>query len=116
MNYIDLFAGAGGLSEGFVCSGFTPIAHIEMDGYACNTLKTRIAYHKLKVNKQLDIYYNYLQEKITKEKLYSAIPREQLDTVICEKIDKSTIDAIFEKIDDLKKNKKVDLIIGGPPC
>lgn len=116
MNYIDLFAGAGGLSEGFVNSGFTPIAHIEMDGHACNTLKTRIAYYNLKANKQLDIYYNYLQEKITQEKLYSAIPREQLETVVCEKIESLTIDAIFEKIDNLKENTEVDLIIGGPPC
>ena len=116
MNYIDLFAGGGGLSEGFINSGFTPIAHIEMDGHACSTLKTRIAYHNLKVNKRLDIYYNYLQEKITKEELYSAIPQEELDTVICEKIDSSTIEAIFKKIDYLKINKKIDLIIGGPPC
>ncbi|MFH1323120.1 MAG: DNA cytosine methyltransferase [Methanobacteriota archaeon] len=116
MNYIDLFAGAGGLSEGFVRSGFTSIAHLEMDEHACDTIKTRIAYHYLKANKQLDIYNNYLQEKITKEELYSAIPQEELDTVICDKIGSSTIDAIFEKINDLKKNKKIDLIIGGPPC
>lgn len=116
MNYIDLFAGAGGLSEGFVRSGFTSIAHLEMDEHACDTLKTRIAYHYLKAKKQLDIYNTYLQEKITKEELYSSIPQEELDTVICEKIGISTIDAIFEKINDLKKNKKIDLIIGGPPC
>jgi len=116
MNYIDLFAGAGGLSEGFVRSGFTSIAHLEMDGHACDTLKTRIAYHYLKANKQIDLYNNYLQDKITKEELYSAIPQEELDTVICETIDSSTIDSLFEKIDILKKNKKVDMIIGGPPC
>lgn len=116
MNYIDLFAGAGGLSEGFVRSGFASIAHVEMDEHACDTLKTRIAYHYLKANKQLDIYNNYLLEKITKEELYSAIPQEELDTVICDKIGSSTIGAIFDKIDDLKNNKKIDLIIGGPPC
>ena len=39
--FIDLFAGAGGLSEGFIRAGFTPIAHIEMNKDACNTLKNK---------------------------------------------------------------------------
>ena len=45
INYIDLFAGAGGLSEGFISEGFSPIAHVEMNKHACDTLKTRVAYH-----------------------------------------------------------------------
>ena len=55
LTFIDLFAGAGGLSEGFVRAGYTPLAHIEMDGYACDTLRTRAAFHYLKNQNKLAI-------------------------------------------------------------
>ncbi len=42
LTFIDLFAGAGGLSEGFVREGFHPVAHVEMSKEACDTLKTRM--------------------------------------------------------------------------
>ena len=48
INYLDLFAGAGGLSEGFTRSGYNPIAHVEMMSSACDTLKTRAVYNHLK--------------------------------------------------------------------
>ena len=37
-NFIDLFAGAGGLSEGFLQAGFKPVAHVEMNEFAAKTL------------------------------------------------------------------------------
>jgi DNA (cytosine-5)-methyltransferase 1 len=51
LNYIDLFAGAGGLSEGFIREGFNPIAHVEMNKDACDTIKTRTAYHWFEGNR-----------------------------------------------------------------
>ena len=38
-NFIDLFAGVGGLSEGFIQAGFRPVAHVEMNEYAAKTLE-----------------------------------------------------------------------------
>ena len=69
LNYIDLFSGAGGLSEGFIKAGFNPIAHVEIDEKACDTIETRLVYHKLKNENNLDKYFNYLEEKISREKL-----------------------------------------------
>ena len=59
LNYIDLFAGAGGLSEGFIRAGFNPIAHVEMNKDACDTIKTRTAYHWLKDNRKKKIYIQH---------------------------------------------------------
>ena len=67
--FVDLFAGAGGLSEGFIRAGFQPIAHVEMDHYACDTLRTRAAFHYLKDNGRLDEYAQYLIDKKLKEAL-----------------------------------------------
>lgn len=117
--FIDLFAGAGGLSEGFVRAGFTPIAHIEMDKYACSTLKTRACYHYLKNNGSLSIYESYLRNKKEKEdgsKLWNQVPDSITNTVIQAAIGEDTINPLFEKVDKLRDGKEVDLIIGGPPC
>lgn len=117
--FIDLFAGAGGLSEGFIRAGFTPVAHIEMDKYACDTLRTRAAFHYLKDNGQLDIYENYLRNKKEKEdgsKLWSQVPENIIESVIHAEIGEKTIDDIFDKVDNLIQEEPIDLIIGGPPC
>ncbi|MDR0505854.1 MAG: DNA cytosine methyltransferase [Dysgonamonadaceae bacterium] len=39
-NFIDLFAGVGGLSEGFIRARYAPKANIKMNSYVCDTLKT----------------------------------------------------------------------------
>ena len=118
-NFIDLFAGAGGLSEGFIRAGFTPIAHIEMNKYACDTLRSRMAYHYLKQHNRLEEYIKYLKEKQEGEsgqKLWEKVPDEVIDSVINEEISDETLPDIFIKVDKLKGNKQVDFIIGGPPC
>lgn len=116
LNFIDLFAGAGGLSEGFIRAGFKPIVHVEIDKAACYTLKTRIAYHHLKETKQYDKYIAYLKNKITREELYACVPKDKLESVINLPIGAEYNQKIHSSIDALRKGEKIDLIIGGPPC
>jgi DNA (cytosine-5)-methyltransferase 1 len=114
-NYIDLFAGAGGLSEGFIRAGFEPLAHVEYDKAACYTLKTRIAFYYLCKTKKLEIYYSYLKGEINRTELYSYVPEELLKSVINAEIGKEN-NNIFNRINESLKARVVDIIIGGPPC
>jgi DNA (cytosine-5)-methyltransferase 1 len=116
MNFIDLFAGAGGLSEGFVSAGFNPIAHVEMDRASSYTLKTRTAYHYLKSEGREDIYFAYLQNQLTRTELYSFVPTHILSTIINLPIGNEFNSHIQNEIRRQSMGKKIDLIIGGPPC
>ncbi|MCH3982448.1 MAG: DNA cytosine methyltransferase [Prevotella sp.] len=116
--FIDLFAGAGGLSEGFERAGYQPLAHIEMNKAACDTLRTRAVYHYLYQKGQLDVYENYLKNKkdISCETFWGKAPQSITDTVIQAEIKDETLPNIFEIVDTLCGGRHVDLIIGGPPC
>jgi DNA (cytosine-5)-methyltransferase 1 len=116
LNFIDLFAGAGGLSEGFIRAGYKPIAHVEMDKAACYTLQTRTTYHYLKGKKKYDDYVKYLKGEIDRDTLYSIVPQQEKDSVINLALSDENNPAIFKRIDKLLGKAKVDLIIGGPPC
>lgn len=119
LSFIDLFAGAGGLSEGFIRSGCIPVAHVEMDQDACLTLKTRLAYHYLKKANKIDLYNDYLLGQIDRETLYNQIPSEIIASVLNYEISKKSLKLIFNEINSILKlsgKNTVDIIIGGPPC
>lgn len=84
--FIDLFAGCGGLSEGFYREGFKALAHVEIDHWACETLRARMKHYG---------YKDYDQEVIEHD---------------------ITSDDILERIDKAVNGRNVDIIIGGPPC
>ena len=84
--FIDLFAGCGGLSEGFYRQGFKALSHVEMDHWACETLRTRMKFYG---------YKDYNREVIEHD---------------------MTSDDILERIDNAVNGRTVDIIIGGPPC
>lgn len=116
LTFLDLFAGGGGLSEGFVKAEYVPVAHVEMDKAACNTLKTRAAFHWLSRHDSLETYYSYLHGRITRQQLYEAVPAREISSVINSEIGEDTLPGIFRKIDELLNGQSLDLIVGGPPC
>lgn len=84
--FIDLFAGAGGLSEGFYRQGFLALAHVENNHWACETLRNRMKYYG-----------------------YKNCEKEVIEHDI-------TSDDIINRLDDAVAGRDVDVIIGGPPC
>ena len=116
LNFIDLFAGGGGLSEGFIQEGYEPVAHVEADVAACNTLRTRMAYHWLRYMDREDTYADYLTGEIDRESLYAEVPSSVAQSVINDEITPDTLERIYSKIDTLLKGRELDVLVGGPPC
>ncbi len=117
--FIDLFAGAGGLSEGFIQAGFSPVAHVEMNEFAARTLETRTAFYYFSNNGNKEVYYEYLRGKTTREKMLGEVPDLYKDSVLCWTMTEQNITALFSKIDRMMKANgvgSIDVIIGGPPC
>lgn len=100
-NYIDLFAGCGGLSEGFEKSKiFEGLAFIEWEKYPCLTLKKRLD-QKWKYKNAEEIVIRFDIQR-TNELLNGWKNDVEFDSGI--------------GLNQLIKDKNVDLVIGGPPC
>lgn len=118
INLLDLFAGAGGLSEGFYRKGYDFAAHVEMNKYAASTLETRSLYHFLNNNKNENDYYAFLKGEIDKEELMGQ-NSDFSGRIINQEINSDSEDAIIKQIKKYMVNNdmnKIDGIIGGPPC
>lgn len=114
---LDLFAGAGGLSEGFLTAGFDLAGHIEMDKNACETIETRLLYYALKKKNKLDDYKKYLLGKIDKKELIDKYNlQKEKDSVIHAKISKKNYKKLIRDVRKKLNGQELDIIIGGPPC
>ena len=115
-NIIDLFSGAGGLTEGFRRPEYNILAHVEMSADACQTLRLRDDYYQLKKRNMLQQYRDFLDGKISLSELELQCGLSQKALTINETIDTDTMDGILAKIDSKLSGRQVHGIIGGPPC
>lgn len=126
---VDLFAGPGGLGEGFSreirgAAPFRIAISVEKDFVAHHTLALR-AYvrHFIRQGKRIpDAYYEYLAGDITREALeenYKAEWAAARGEALCAELgnpEKEHQPKIDEKISSVLKDCKEWVLIGGPPC
>ncbi len=112
LTFIDLFAGCGGLSEGFYNQGLKGLAHVEWEMPMVNTLRNRLVKR-----------WNYTSEDSRKTVIHFDIQRtEELfkgnwtEETLAAYSKTNSEDVISKGLDGVINDSKVDLIIGGPPC
>jgi DNA (cytosine-5)-methyltransferase 1 len=124
---IDLFAGPGGLGEGFSSlqddkgrSIFKNRLSVEKDYFAHKTLELRSFFRQFRAGEVPEEYYRYIRnEGVSREALFDRFKRQareaqreawhfELKEEHAEEIDKRIIDAL--------NRRKTWVLIGGPPC
>ena len=113
LTFIDLFSGCGGLTEGFLSTNqFEALAHVEWELPMVNTLRQRL------VNK-----WGHSQEEALKRVVHFDIQKTKelifgnWQAVDREKFGLTNHDQVMTNgLKALVGSRKVDLIIGGPPC
>jgi DNA (cytosine-5)-methyltransferase 1 len=125
---IDIFAGPGGLSEGFgavngqlKASPFKIALSIENDFYSWQTLSLRHFYRQFLSN-NCDIpqeYYLHLADKLDREELFGTYPSEAEESLNASW--QTTLGEVDEEELDLRIQRVVNeqtkwVLIGGPPC
>jgi DNA (cytosine-5)-methyltransferase 1 len=139
---IDLFAGPGGLSEGFSRHGeedwskllspqvgkdepvsakarFSVALSIEMDEFAHQTLELRALVRKLKVAGREELFYRFLQGKLSRDQLFSDAgndgrhARDEAWRATLGQEDEKTLDS---RVSNAVGGESRWVLIGGPPC
>jgi DNA (cytosine-5)-methyltransferase 1 len=119
---IDLFAGPGGLGEGFSQAGFDVICSVENDKYAAQTLKTRVMFRTLKQSGRISLYWDYVRgNKTFKDilNLYPELKYEINSRVLQETISNKSREKILKELEKRLKAhcaSNPSILLGGPPC
>lgn len=126
---LDLFAGPGGLGEGFArfrngCGTADPpfqiVASVEMDTYAHATLVLRAFYRCWPRHAVPGAYYDYLRGRVSREHLFARFPDEK--EFACREAIRGELgkdDPQILELTDQAVGSMPDgdlVLIGGPPC
>lgn len=123
---VDVFAGPGGLGEGFsmVRDGdghrrFESAVAIERDEFAHSTLLLRHFLRHFREDEQPDDYYSYLAGDVTLEDLYRRHPREfrkAQKSALRVELGPANHEAVGHRITEALGAMRKWALVGGPPC
>ena len=122
---VDLFAGPGGLAEGFSALKHDRVAFdvalsVEKDVFAYRTLRLRSLFHLLSRRGGVrDEYYQYLKGAISEEDLFAAVPDEWAEAksrCVHLEMGPRTTHQIYNHIQRAVGNTENWVLVGGPPC
>jgi DNA (cytosine-5)-methyltransferase 1 len=125
---IDLFAGPGGLGEGFASLrrpsnpdqyAFKTTISIEKDPVAHRTLQLRHFFRQFTLASVPDDYYRYLEGSITLEELYGRYPEaasHAKETAWLCTLGEEPYDNVKSRISDALDGQRKWALVGGPPC
>ncbi len=125
---IDLFAGPGGLGEGFtsIADGrgdrrFAVKVSIEKEEVAQRTLSLRALFRAYRKGAAPDCYYDYLRGDISRQELFShpSITEEARAAAAearCAELGKTPPATVDKWIEDALEEASEWVLIGGPPC
>ena len=120
---VDIFAGPGGLGEGFDSNpNFQIVLSIERDLHAHCTLETRAFFRQFRRGRAPKEYYAYLRGEISKECLFAAYSKQAVAAQVVArraelgKKDPRVIDDWIKKALGHDHRTGRWVLVGGPPC
>jgi len=123
---IDIFAGPGGLGEGFSAlkskdgkAIFKIKLSIEKDEFAHKTLELRAFYRQFSFGQVPVSYYQYLRGEIKKDELFIRHPTEYINAqkeAWLAELGKTNRDLVKSRIVESLNGAANWVLIGGPPC